>query len=59
MFKACFGNYWKSLKYTFVELGFMYLALMFGFDIFFKKLGYGFEQFKAAFSQMVEMGDLN
>ncbi len=57
MFKACFGNYWKSLKYTFVELGFMYLALMFGFDIFFKKLGYGFEQFKAAFSQMVEMGD--
>ena len=54
MFKACFGNYWRNLKYTFIELGFMYLALMFGFDVFFKKLGFGFEQFKEAFMQMME-----
>ena len=57
MFKACFRNFIRNLKYVFVEVGFMYLGLLFGFDVFFRQLGIGFEQFKAAFSQLWESGD--
>ena len=54
MFKACFKNFYKNIKYVFVEVGFMYIALLFGFEIFIKKLGIGFDQFKEAFYQMIE-----
>ena len=59
MFKACFGNFIKNLKYVFVELGFMYLALMIGIDVFAKKMGIGFSQFKDAFLQMLETQDFS
>ena len=53
MFKACFLNFFKNLKYVLVEMGVMYFALLLGFDYFFRKIGAGFEAFKEAFDQMM------
>ena len=57
MFKSCFYNFLRNLKYVFVELGFMYLALLLGFDLFFKQLGIGFSQLSEAFQAMIENKD--
>ena len=57
MFKACFYNFLRNLKYVFIEVGFMYLALLLGFDLFFKKIGIGFDALKEAFSQFFETGE--
>ena len=59
MFKACFKNFFSNLKYVFVEIGFMYLFLLFGFDVFFRQLGIGFDQLKEAFSQLLETGSFD
>ncbi len=59
MFKVCFSNFLRNLKYIFVELGFMYLALMLGFDLFVKKVGIGFKEFAEAFQKMMEQEDLS
>ena len=59
MFKACFKNFFSNLKYVFVEIGFMYLFLLFGFDVFFRQLGIGFDQLKEAFSQLLETGNFD
>ncbi len=40
-----------------MEVGFMYLALLFGFDLFFRQLGIGWDQFKAAFEQLWDTGN--
>ncbi len=57
MFKACFNNFLRNLKYVFIEVGFMYLALLLGFDLFFKRIGIGFDAIKEAFSQFLETGE--
>ena len=57
MFKACFNNFLRNLKYVFIEVGFMYLALLLGFDLFFKRIGIGFDALKEAFSQLLETGE--
>ena len=59
MFKTCFINFVRNLKYIFVELGFMYLALMLGIDLFVKRVGIGINEFKEAFTQMWESGNLD
>ncbi len=57
MFKACFNNFLRNLKYVFIEVGFMYLALLLGFDLFFRRVGIGFEALKEAFLQLFETGE--
>ena len=59
MFKVCFRNLYKNFKYVFVEIGFMYLALMLGFDLFVKKVGIGFSEFIDAFKQLADSGNVD